>query len=94
MRLNVADDGSLSFRCHCGHVQDAGPRDVQVAGETRGAEKETQKYGSLIRNAPHDRTTQRVLRACPKCGLDYMTRLTPGAEKMVVFSCKCGHVEC
>ena len=45
----------------------------------------------LIDNAPYDAAGFKVKKTCPKCKLDYMTRLILDDGSRVVYRCDCGN---
>jgi DNA-directed RNA polymerase subunit M/transcription elongation factor TFIIS len=85
--------GAVVFRCACGTEEAGGPEDARVFGVVLGAGETTEMYRLLIKTAPFDRTNQIVARACPECGLDYMTQIRVGDAEVIVFKCKCGYEE-
>ena len=81
--------GKVVFQCPCGVAEPGRAEDARIAGAVLGAGETTEMYRKLIRTAPFDRTNQKVMRTCPKCGLDYMTQLRIGEAEVIAYGCKC-----
>lgn len=88
--LRTADAGQIVFRCPCGNEEFGGGKDRLIAsGGT--VEDESQKYGSLLRQAPFSQAVLRVAKKCV-CGLPYQSSLGVGEDQKIVRACKCGRV--
>lgn len=87
------EDGQVRFKCPsvCAHEMVGGPEDRLINNySVQRDQTSLSMHKEDLRWVAHDRTAKQVKRACPKCGLDYVTQWVQKDLSAVYFACKCG----
>lgn len=83
--------GTIIFQCQCALIINGTDTDTLMMEKYINADENMSKHQVMISNAPYDLAGNRVMKDCPKCGLNYMTMLRIGPNQTTAYSCKCGY---
>ena len=85
--------GELIFKCYCGKPFKADDYDSLRHEQYYNTVESDQKYETLLDISPFEPGGNKVLRECPKCGLNYMTKIYIGIDEKIRHVCSCGFME-
>jgi predicted RNA-binding Zn-ribbon protein involved in translation (DUF1610 family) len=90
MTKNTSASNDVAFKCPCGRTVLGTDVDTLMAEEYLETAESHQKWETFIANAPHDAAGYIVHKACPQCGLNFMTMLRIGVNETTHYACSCG----
>lgn len=81
---------NIIFECVCTHIMPTRP-DSYLLWESGSAASDVVELNSkFIANSAFDPTNVKEKKECPKCHLNFMTRLQLGEDAITIYTCTCG----
>jgi hypothetical protein len=84
--------GDIVFQCRCLNTELGMPDDTLMAEEYLETGRSDLKHNVFIKNAAHDTAANIVLKDCPNCRLNFMTRILIGTQESTLYTCTCGKI--